>query len=245
MTAQAAQDTSSTPKDDTRALLLRKLMHRMHLLMTAGLAITALGAMAVEYVYEAAVFFSSFAVQMLLMFSPMFFVFFKFTRARMAAMQARKILVAFFAFSLVLGVSCTFLFYNFESIDIGLGFSCTCAMFAAISVYGRLSRARLDGFNAFLLMAGAGACLSLAVNLFWLHDMTNFIVALVTQLFMTALCAWETQILREDVAERRMEDIAPLAAQRRMAAAGAMGVYMNIINMLGVFLFWGEASGKR
>lgn len=115
----------------------------------------------------------------------------------------------------------------------------TGGMFAAMSVFGAVTKKDLSGMGSFLMMGLFGLIIASIVNIFMQSSAMNFVISMVGVLVFAGLTAWDTQKIK------LMGQNAPLddsLAIRRGALLGAMTLYLDVINL---FLFLLRILGNR
>ena len=111
--------------------------------------------------------------------------------------------------------------------------------FAAMSVYGTVTRRDLTQMGSFLTMGLIGLIIAMLVNLFLQSTMLEFVISAIGVLIFTGLTAYDTQRIRA------FGENAPLGdtvAVRRGALLGALTLYLDFINL---FLMLLRLMGDR
>lgn len=161
----------------------------------------------------------------LLMLAPLAFVLGGFTPGRIARWPASKLQTMFYAFAAVMGLSMSTIFLAYSAESIARVFFITAATFAAVSLYGYVTKRDLAKLGAFMFMGLIGIVIASVVNLFMGSSMVQFVISVIGILVFTGLAAWQTQMLKETYAYGRMEENAKLAVM------GALNLYLSFINL--------------
>src|SRR5439155_14248711 len=117
-------------------------------------------------------------------------------------------------------------------------FVVTAATFAAMSVYGFVTKRDLTALGSMLFMALFGLILVSVVNIFWHNSALYWIVTYAGVLIFVGLTAYDTQKLRamalQTAGDREMTN--------RLAIYGALDLYLDFINL---FLLLLRLMGDR
>jgi FtsH-binding integral membrane protein len=160
-------------------------------------------------------------------FAPLGFLFFGFTPGRMARWPASKIQTMFYVFAATMGVSMATIFLAYSGASIARVFFITAGTFAATSLYGYTTKRDLTGMGSFLMMGLIGIFLAAIVNMFLGSSTVQFVVSVLGIVVFTGLAAWETQRIKESYnSAYNMAE-----ANAKMAVMGALGLYLNFINL--------------
>jgi FtsH-binding integral membrane protein len=105
--------------------------------------------------------------------------------------------------------------------------------FAALSLYGTITKRDLTAMRSFLMIGFVGLFLAMIVNIFLRSPAVDFVVSCVGVLVFAGLTAYDTQKLRRIGASQGGE---------KMALLGALTLYLDFINL---FLFLLRFMGRR
>lgn len=216
---------------------LQTHMRHVYNIMTTGLVITTAAAWAIANVPALTALFLGTPLRIVFLLAPLGFVFFGFTHNRMMTMAVSKLRVMFFIFSALLGVSLALYFHAYTAVSVTRAFLTTTCMFLAMSLYGTVTKRNLAGVGSFMIMGFVGVFIAGIVNFFLHSSMLTFVVSCVGVICMLGLTAWETQLIRMNYRPSTGTDY-----NERMAYAGALGLYMNFINLL---MFMMNLMGDR
>ena len=219
---------------------LRAFMLGIYNNMALGLAITAIAALATNYmaVTNPAVAQALYGspLKWVVMFAPLVFVF-AFS-ASVNKMQPAKARLVFFAFAAVMGVSISWIFLVFTGASITQTFFVTSAAFAGLSLWGYTTKKDISAWGSFLIMGVIGLILAMVVNLFLQSSALQFAVSGLGVLIFAGLTAYDTQNLKNTY------DLVAgdATAAGRVSVIGALRLYLDFLNL---FMFLLQFMGNR
>lgn len=203
--------------------------HMRHVYNTMGLGLVATGVSAWTVAHVPAVFNMIFGTPLafVVMFAPLAFIFFGFSPSRMQRWPVGKIRTMFYVFAALMGLSLSTIFKVYTDTSIVRAFLIAAGMFAATSIYGYTTRRDLTGLGSFMFMGLIGILIASIVNLFMASSMVAFAASFLGVFIFTGLAAFETQRIKETYAYgNHMQE-----ANDKMAVLGALGLYLNFINL--------------
>jgi FtsH-binding integral membrane protein len=206
--------------------------------MAAGLALT--GGMAL---FAATVP----AVQQFVFGSPFVYLGFILLQVVIVSLIATRIFqwsrgqaqAAFVGYSLLTGVTISFIFMRYTSGSIASTFFTTALTFGVMSVYGYFTKTDLSSWGKMLSMVFIGLFIAMAVNVFWGNSLLNLIASCIGVILFTALAAYNTQKLK-DIAFIGVTEGEEMS--NKASILGALTLYINFINL---FMFLLNFSGRR
>ena len=218
---------------------LRAYMNKVYALMASAMIITGLVAYVVGTDYNAAVhgqptalipvdllatMFTSPMVYVI-MFSPLAIVF--GLSAMINRISAGTAQMVFWAFAALIGLSLSSIFAIYTGYSIAQTFLVTAIAFGGLSLYGYTTKKDLSGWGSFLMMGFIGIFIGFLVNAFFIQSTAlHFAMSAIGVIVFTGLTAWDTQRIKNEYAEHHGQD-----TLTKMAILGALGLYMNFINM--------------
>ncbi|MBA3324839.1 MAG: Bax inhibitor-1/YccA family protein, partial [Rhodobacteraceae bacterium] len=166
------------------------------------------------------------------MFAPLIFVFgFAAGINRMSEATAQMV---FWAFAATMGLSISWIFAVFTGMSIAQVFFVTAVAFAGLSLWGYTTKKDISGWGSFLFMGLIGVIVASIVNIFLGSPALMFAVSVIGVLVFAGLTAYDTQRLKTEYLEMRsMQGEAYLG---KAAIMGALGLYLNFINMFMLLL---------
>lgn len=147
---------------------------------------------------------------------------------------------AFFAFilySVLNGVtlSSIFLVYKIESIF--MVFFISAGMFAAMAVYGTVTKSSLSSFGKYFAMALVGIIIASLVNFLLRSPMLDWFLSIITVVIFTGLTAYDAQKMLA-VSNNASDD----EVFKKASVIGALELYLDFIN---IFLAMLRLFGRR
>lgn len=144
----------------------------------------------------------------------------------------------FILYSVINGVTLSFIFLAFTQESITSVFFITAATFGAMAAYGYFTKSDLSSWGKILFMALIGIIIATIVNIFLHSSMLNMIVSYAGVLIFVGLTAYDTQKIKERLS---MADSADETAQK-IALMGALSLYLDFINL---FIYLLRIFGSR
>ena len=143
----------------------------------------------------------------------------------------------FVIYSLLTGVTFSFIFVIYAKESIATTFFVTAGVFVLMSIYGAVTKKDLTGLGNILFMALLGLILATVVNIFWANSTLYWITTYAGVLIFVGLVAYDTQMLRKLGAQVEEGESAA-----KFSIIGALRLYLDFINM---FLFLLRIFGRR
>jgi uncharacterized protein len=153
-------------------------------------------------------------------------------------LSAATATVLFLLYSALNGLTLSAIFAVYKMPTIAGAFVVTAGTFAAMSVYGFVTKRDLSGLGSMLFMALIGLILASVVNIFWANSTLYWIVTYAGVLIFVGLTAYDTQKLRHIAAQVGHDK----EMANRWAINGALSLYLDFINL---FLFILRILGSR
>ena len=161
-----------------------------------------------------------------------------FISARIHALQVGTAVFLFMLYAVLNGVTMAAIFRIYTGSSIAATFAVTAGTFAAMSVYGYVTKTDLSRFGNLLLMAVVGLIIAGLVNMFLQNSLLQTVISGVGVLVFTALTAYDTQKIKEQALEMGHEG----DSGAKVALLGALTLYLDFINL---FLFMLRFFGGR
>jgi FtsH-binding integral membrane protein len=202
-------------------------MRMVYTTMTLGLALTGFTAWMVSQ-NEMYNFFNTGMMRWVVMLGPLGFVLaLSFGIHKMSYSTASLV---FAIYSLVMGLSLSYLFRFYEMGALFKAFFVTGGTFGAMSLIGYTTKVDLSKMGSILYMALIGLVIAIVVNLFLQSGPIDFVISILGVIIFAGLTAWDTQrLLRYGAyADDSGENM------RKVGLIGALGLYLNFVNL---FLF--------
>ena len=145
----------------------------------------------------------------------------------------------FIAYSLINGVTMSFIFLAYTQASIVSAFAVTAGTFGVMAVSGSVTKRDLTGLGSLFLMALIGIIIASIVNIFWMNDTFGLIISCVGVIVFVGLTAYDAQKVKKMFLESGMESSEVV---RKIAILGALSLYLDFINL---FLFILRIFGRR
>ncbi len=144
----------------------------------------------------------------------------------------------FLVYSALVGLMMSVIFIIYEPASIVTTFFVTAGTFAAMSVYGWITKRDLSSMGSFLTMGLIGLIIAMVANFLLESPALYFAISIIGVLIFTGLTAYDTQRLKEDY----VVGSEATAEGRKAAIVGALTLYLDFINL---FLFLLRLLGNR
>ncbi|HZK08469.1 MAG TPA: Bax inhibitor-1/YccA family protein [Bacteroidales bacterium] len=154
-------------------------------------------------------------------------------------LSSSTMVVIFVAYSILMGMSLSFIFLVYQIGSIATTFAITAGMFGGMALLGYTTRTDLTKFGSILIMALIGIIIATVVNVLILRSsMMDYVISLLGVLIFTGLTAYDVQKLKRigSQVEQASED------GRKLTIMGALTLYLDFINL---FLFLLRFLGNR
>jgi len=219
----------------------RTFISKVFMWMAGALALTAITAFLVAANFETILpyFFSETGSSPLLwvvIFAPFVLVLVMSSAVNRLSMSVLSLLFIFY--SVLMGVSLSFIFLVYDIGTIGTTFAVTAGTFTMMSVIGYTTKTDLTKFGSLLLMALIGIIIAMVVNIFMRSAAMDYIISIIGVLVFTGLTAYDVQKLKNYSAQIGEFD----NTAGKMALMGALTLYLDFINL---FLFLLRIFGRR
>ena len=205
----------------------RTLMGKVYLWMTLALAVTGLTSL---YVASSPglvqSIFASRGTFWLLVIAELALVF--ILSARIMKMSFSTAGIMFALYSVLNGVTMSFIFIAYPSTSIATAFFVTAGMFAAMSFIGFVTKKDLSSFGSFFTMALIGLIIASVVNIFLNSSVMYWIITYVGVLLFVGLTAYDTQKIKQMLIEYGDE---VNDSTQKLALIGSLSLYLDFINL--------------
>lgn len=155
-----------------------------------------------------------------------------FLSSRIEHMKATTAILAFFAYSILTGISLSAIFIVYTGITLWKAFLSTALMFAGITVYATVTKRKVASWSSYLIMGLWGLIIASLVNMFLGSTMLDLIISVVGIVIFTGLAIWDTK----RVVEMNREYGAEMTASEhtKLGIIGALNLYLDFLN---IFLY--------
>ena len=172
---------------------LRRYMLGVYNYMSVALGISALTAFFMAKTGLSLAVMSS-PLGWLIAFSPLILsivMSVKLTTAKISTIKG-----LYFAYSVLMGMSLSTLFYVYSGVDITRTFLITALMFGGMSIYGYTTQKDLSALGSMFIMVVWGLLVASIVNIFLHSSGLSFGISCISVLVFTGLVAFDTQNLK-------------------------------------------------
>ena len=171
------------------------------------------------------------------MLAPLAFVF--FLSAKFQSLSKGAMTLIFIAFSVLMGMSLSFILLVYTSASVFSTFIVTSGTFGLMAAVGYTTKTDLTKFGSILMMGLVGIILASIVNFFMHSGTMEYIISILGVLIFTGLTAYDVQKLKR-IGMASGEYMGE--TQDKLAIMGALTLYLDFINL---FLFLLRFLGDR
>ncbi len=154
-------------------------------------------------------------------------------------LSLRNATLLFIAYSILNGVTMSFIFLAYTMSSIANVFFITASTFAVMAFYGYVTKTDLSSIGRICIMALIGIIIATLVNVIFLKSSGfDLIVSYIGVLVFVGLTAWDSQKIKNMLLQ------APDASEQvqKFALLGALTLYLDFIN---IFLYLLRIFGRR
>ena len=161
-----------------------------------------------------------------------------FISSRIMNLSLTTATLLFIAYSILNGVTMSFIFLVYTTSSIANVFFITAGTFGAMSLIGYTTKRDLSKMGQLLMMALVGLIIASFANILMKSDSLSLIISYVGVVVFVGLTAWDTQKIKRMLAQA--DDISEDA--QKIALLGALTLYLDFVNL---FLDLLRLLGKR
>ncbi len=196
--------------------------------MAIGLGLTGLTAMIVANIAPMRqLIFGNPIVLFGMLFGELGLVF--YLSARIQKMTAQRATGLFMLYSILNGATLSGILLVYTKTSVAAAFFIAGGMFAAMAIYGTVTKRDLSGMGSFLFMGLIGMIIASVVNIFLGNAMIQWVVSAIGVLVFTGLTAYDVQQLTR-MGENDIMESGEVAV-RKVAIIGALKLYLDFINL--------------
>jgi FtsH-binding integral membrane protein len=159
-------------------------------------------------------------------FSPLVLVVFAYPRIPHLSVQSA--FTIFFTFSVLMGLSSSYIFVRYTAENIARAFFITSIMFGSMALYGNTTKKDLTSMGSFLRMGVLGLIIASIVNVLLRSSPLHFAISFISVIVFTLLTACDAQRIK-DIYYRYNDGSE--AAATKLAIFGATDLYLDFINI--------------
>ena len=158
--------------------------------------------------------------------------------ARINKMSVQQTVLWYVVYSILMGVSLSFIVWAYTSASIFKTFIITAGMFGAMAVVGYTTNTDLTKFGSFLFMALIGIIIATAVNFFMHSARLDYIISIFGVLIFTGLTAFDVQKIKQ-IGNAGISDGEIMA---KITVHAALTLYLDFLNLfLYLLRFFGNS----
>lgn len=158
--------------------------------------------------------------------------------ARITKMTVQQTVIWYVIYSILMGMSLSFIFWAYTSASIFKTFIITAGMFGVMAVVGYTTNTDLTKFGSFLFMALIGIILATVVNFFMHSARLDYIISIFGVLIFTGLTAFDVQKIKQ-IGDAGISDGDVMS---KITVHAALTLYLDFINL---FLYLLRFFGNR
>lgn len=159
--------------------------------------------------------------------------------ARINSISFTKATVLFILYSILNGVTLSFIFAIYTAASIASTFFITAGTFAVMAIFGYVTKKDLSKIGNICIMALIGIIIASLVNLFLKSAMMDVVISYIGVLLFVGLTAYDTQKIKRLLSA---DDMEVNETTQKIALLGAMTLYLDFINL---FLYLLRLLGDR
>lgn len=156
----------------------------------------------------------------------------------MNKLSAPLMILLFIVYSIIMGMSLSFIFLIYTQGSIAATFGITAGMFGLMAFVGYTTKTDLTKFGSIMFMGLIGIIIASVVNMFLQSGTMDYIISFIGVLVFTGLTAYDVQKLK------RIGSGVEFGTQEttKLTILGALSLYLDFINL---FLFMLRFTGGR
>lgn len=158
--------------------------------------------------------------------------------ARINTMTVKQTVMWYVIYSILMGMSLSFIFWAYTAASIFKTFIIAAGMFGVMAVVGYTTNTDLTKFGSFLMMALIGIIIATLVNFFMRSARLDYIISIVGVLLFTGLTAFDVQKIKQ-IGNSGISDGEVMA---KITVHAALTLYLDFINLfLYLLRFFGNS----
>ena len=225
-------------KEQSTSLAFAKLMKNVYFWMTLALAATGLTAAYVasdlslmgKIMGNGAIFWGLIIAELVIVMV---------LSARVMKMSFATAGIMFALYSVLNGVTLSFIFLTYTATSIATTFFVTAGTFGAMTIVGYCVKKDLSAMGRFLIMALIGLIIATVVNMFLASETFMWAITYIGVLIFVGLTAYDTQQIKQMMLQYGTE---VNESTMKLALMGSLTLYLDFINL---FLYLSRIFGNR
>ena len=142
--------------------------------------------------------------------------------------------VLFFVYAASVGVTLSLILLVYENTTVISAFATTAVLFFVMTMFGLTTRVDLTRYSSYFMIGLVGLFIALIVNSFIGSSTTELLLSFVGVVLFSGLTAYDTQRIQRMAQDPRLAGEGE-ATMSRLAIMGALGLYLNFLNLF-IFL---------
>jgi FtsH-binding integral membrane protein len=213
------------------------LVRRVFGWMALGLSLTGLTSVVINMIpnFQRAVVTNSAIMLILILAQFGLVIYLSFGIQKMSREAA---IASFLGYSVLTGVTFSTLFLVYTGASLALTFLIYASMFAAMALYGLVTKSDLSGLGSFLSMGLIGLIVAMFINMFLGSAQFDFMISIIGVIIFTLFTAYDVQMVKR----MGMSMLGTGADMTKVSIIGALKLYLDFINL---FLFLLRFFGQR
>lgn len=227
-------DENSVIQERSNTIDFSKIMERVFLMMTLGLAITGLTSLIVVSIPG----MLRFAISSWIIWAIAELVLVIILSWNLNRMGANACRISFIMYAIVNGITLSTIFLLYEISSIYTTFFITAGMFICAAVYGKVTKCDLSKMGNILFMVLIGLIIAGIVNIFIMNNMLSFIISAIGVVTFVGITAYDVQKIKAYSESMNVEDE---DVSTRVVTWGALALYLDFVNLfLKLLRFFGK-----
>lgn len=140
----------------------------------------------------------------------------------------------FFVYAASVGVTLSLILLAYENTTVISAFATTAVLFFVMTMFGLTTRIDLTRYSSYFMIGLVGLFIALIVNSFIGSSTTELLLSFVGVVLFSGLTAYDTQRIQRMAQDPRLAGEGE-ATMSRLAIMGALGLYLNFLNLF-IFL---------
>jgi FtsH-binding integral membrane protein len=203
---------------------LRSYLTKVYNYMALALGVTGLVAFLTVFSGLFQVIYSNPVLLIVIILSKLALIF--YMSYRLPSLSTQSTFTVFFLFSILMGLSSSYIFVIYTTENIARAFFITSIMFGSMALYGNTTKRDLTNIGSFLIMGILGLFIALIVNLFLGSSSLYFAISFISVIVFTLLTAYDAQQIKD--VYYRYNDGSEVVATK-LAILGATTLYLDFI----------------
>jgi len=142
-------------------------------------------------------------------------------------LSSTALIAVFLIYSVLMGMSLSFIFLLYTSASIYGVFFASAAMFGIMALLGYTTKTDLTKFGSIMIMALIGIVIAGLINMFLRSSGLSYIISFISVIVFTGLTAYDVQKIKQ--IGTQVENGTEAAA--KMSIMGALTLYLDFINL--------------